>query len=115
MEFIEASAFTHCLPNYLDEESYRALQTALLQNPEAGAVMPGTGGFRKVRWGDQRRQKGKHGGIRVIYYYFPEDHQVWFVTLYDKDQADNLTADQKKRLREAINAEKAARAAGRKA
>jgi hypothetical protein len=114
MEFVEASAFTRCLPDYLDDENYRPLQTYLIRNPEAGDVMPGTGGFRKVRWVDQRRKKGKRGGIRVIYYYFPEDTQIWFVTLYDKDQADDLTTDQKKRLREAISAEKAARATVRK-
>src|SRR2546426_8488571 len=76
MEFVEPSAFTRCLADYLDDASYRSLQRYLLQNPEAGTVMPGTGGFRKVRGVDQRRKKGKSGGIRVIYYYFPEDAQI---------------------------------------
>jgi hypothetical protein len=115
LEFIENTAFTRHLTEHLDAEEYRLLQMMLLKNPEAGAVMPGTGGFRKARWSDSRRGKGKRGGIRIIYYYFPDDAQLWFVTLYDKNQADDLTPEQKEALREAIHKEKAARAAQRKA
>jgi hypothetical protein len=111
VEFLEASFFTRVVHTFLDAEEYRRFQLSLVNNPEAGPVMPGTGGFRKVRWGDERRGKGKRGGIRVIYYYFPEDAQIWLVTLYDKDQADDLDVDQKKALREAIRIEKAERAA----
>ena len=71
--------------------------------------MPGTGGFRKVLWEDARRGKGKRGGLRVIYYYLIKDHQVWFFTLYDKDEATDLTADQKKALKRVIQAELEAR------
>ncbi len=46
-----------------------------------GDVMPGTGGFRKVRWEDARRGKGKRGGLRVMYYYLAADHQIWFFAL----------------------------------
>jgi len=49
--FFETPLFTRLLPNYLDDEGYRSLQRALLENPERGDVMPGTGGFRKLRWG----------------------------------------------------------------
>lgn len=67
MEIVEAPAFTRYLYDYLNEEQYRALQAALILNPEAGDVMPGTGGFRKVRWTDPRRGKGRRGGLRIIY------------------------------------------------
>jgi len=50
MVFIEAPAFTRHMPSYLTDDEYRRLQDALLANPEAGTVMPGTGGFRKMRW-----------------------------------------------------------------
>ncbi len=75
MEFFEAPAFTRHLHDYLDEEQYRALQMELIRNPEAGDLMPGTGGFRKMRWADPERGKGRRGGLRVIYYYFNGDRK----------------------------------------
>ena len=57
------------------------LQEALLKNPEKGDVMPGTGGFRKLRWRDPRLGKGKRGGLRVIYHYLTADHHIWFFTI----------------------------------
>ena len=57
--------------------------------------MQGTGGFRKLRWADARRGKGRRGGLRIIYYHFLSDHQIWFMTLYNKDEASDLTAQQK--------------------
>ena len=71
--------------------------------------MPGTGGFRKVRWEDARRGQGARGGLRVIVYYLTADHQIWLSTLYDKDEAADLTADEKKVLKKAIQAESEAR------
>jgi len=107
--FFETPLFTRLLPDYLNDESYRALQRTLLENPEQGIVMPGTGGFRKIRWEDSRRGKGKRGGIRVIYYYLTADHQIWFFSLYDKDEATDLTSGEKKILKKAIHAELEAR------
>jgi len=52
MEFIEAPGFTRHLQDYLNEDQYQKLQTRLAANPEMGDVMPGTGGFRKMRWVD---------------------------------------------------------------
>lgn len=103
--FFETPVFTRLLADYLTDESYSRLQRALMNNPELGDVMPGTGGFRKIRWGDSRRGKGKRGGLRVIYYYLTADHQIWFFTLYDKDEAVDLTADEKKVLKKAVQAE----------
>jgi mRNA-degrading endonuclease RelE of RelBE toxin-antitoxin system len=79
--FFETPLFTRLLPDYLDDDGYRMLQEALLKNPEKGDVMPGTGGFRKLRWRDPRRGKGKRGGLRVIYYYLTADHHIWFFTI----------------------------------
>ncbi len=58
-----------------------------LEDPKRGDVIPGTGGFRKLRWEDRRRGKGKRGRLRVIYYYLEDSAQIWMFTLYDKDQA----------------------------
>jgi hypothetical protein len=109
MEFIEASAFTRLLPGYLTDEAYRKLQSYLAKNPDAGDLMPGTGGFRKLRWADPRRGKGRRGGIRIIYYHFLRNRQVWMVTLYDKNEAADLTPQAKKALRGALDAELLAR------
>jgi hypothetical protein len=103
------------VPSYLTDDEYRRLQEALLANPEAGTVMPGTGGFRKMRWRDPRRGKGTRGGLRVVYYHFANEAQVWLMTLYDKDELKDLTAAEKRALRAVINAERGARAARRPA
>ena len=73
VEFIEARTFTAIVAGYLEDDEYRALQRFLAGDPEAGDVMPGTGGFRKLRWADRRRGKGKRGGLRVIYYHLSAD------------------------------------------
>src|SRR6266481_3401617 len=109
MEFIEAPAFTQYLSNYLDDDEYRALQKYLRLAPDAGDLIPGTGGFRKIRWADKRRGKGRRGGLRVIYYHFAAGHQIWLVTLYGKNEAADLTPGEKKALRLAIEDECRAR------
>lgn len=75
--------------------------------------MPGTGGFRKIRWADTRRGKRRRGGLRIIYFYFPSDHQIWLMTLYDKSEAADLTQKEKKALKAAIGSELKARATQR--
>lgn len=107
--FFETPSFSRLLSDYLTDESYRELQAALLEKPDLGKVMPGTGGFRKVRWEDSRRGKGKRGGLRIIYYYLTTDHQIWFFTVYDKNEATDLTASEKKLLKKAIQTELDAR------
>lgn len=110
MEFFEAPPFTRYLRDYLADEEYLDLQNLLAKHPELGNIMPGTGGFRKLRWADQRRGKGRRGGLRIIYYYFLAEQQIWLMTLYGKDEAADLTPGEKKSLREAIAAELRARA-----
>lgn len=109
MEFVEAPAFTRHLASYLDDAGYRLLQAALQDDPDAGDVMVGAGGFRKLRWPDPRRKKGKRGGLRLIYFYFREEQQIWLMTLYDKDEQGDLNREQKQALRRAIELELAAR------
>jgi hypothetical protein len=110
MEFIEAPAFTRHLSGYLNDDDYRELQARLAANPELGDLMPGMGGFRKVRWADARRGKGRRGGLRVIYYHFKSDSQIWLVTLYDKNEASDLTEREKKALKTSISDELKVRA-----
>lgn len=75
--------------------------------------MQGTGGLRKLRWADARRGKGRRGGLRIIYYYFKVDRQIWLMALYDKDEAADLTAKEKKALKTSIKNELEARAVRR--
>lgn len=75
--------------------------------------MPGTGGFRKMRWSAPRRGKGTRGGLRIIYYYFADEAHVWLMTLYGKDEVEDLTPAEKRALKAAIEAERRARATQR--
>ncbi len=114
IEFVEARAFTAVLNDYLGDDEFRALQVELSANPEAGDVMEGTGGFRKLRWGDKRRGKGKRGGLRIIYYWFDERGRIWLLSIYDKDELADLTPAQKRALKEAIDQEKKGLLVGRR-
>lgn len=108
-QFVEAPAFSRYREDYLDDEGFRELQGSLVRNPEAGDLIPGAGGIRKLRWKDSRRSKGKRGRLRVIYYCFLSDEEIWLLTLYDKDEAADLKKDEKDQLRRALETERAAR------
>ena len=99
--FIELSSFHRQRESYLDDDGYRALQVAMMQNPEAGDVIEGAGGLRKMRYADTRRGKGKRGGLRVIYYW-DGGQQFWLFTLYDKNELDDMTAKEKQVFRTAL-------------
>jgi len=103
--FVELPAFARFRSDYLDDEGLRTLQLALLENPEAGDVIEGTSGLRKLRRGDPRRGKGKRGGLRVIYYWWDGKRQFWLFTLYDKDEMDDLSAKEKKLLKDMLKRE----------
>jgi hypothetical protein len=110
VEFIEAPLFTQLLPDFLTDDEYRELQQHLSRDPRAGDMIPGTGGFRKLRWADTRRRKGKRGGLRLIYYYFLADSQIWLMTVYDKDSMTDLSPAEKRVLKAAIERETRERA-----
>src|SRR5258707_11213835 len=105
MEFIEAPAFTRHLSEYLGDDEYRALQRQLGPGPDVGDLIPGTGGFRKIRCADKRRGKGRGGGLGGIYYYFAADQKIWLMTLYRKDEEGDLTPKEKKAVRAADEGE----------
>jgi hypothetical protein len=89
--FVELPPFEKYRQDYLDDEGFRDLQMLLMSEPKTGDVIRGTGGLRKIRYMDARRGKGKRGGLRVIYYWWLKGQQFWLFTLYDKDEADDLT------------------------
>lgn len=78
--FIELPAFLRHRADYLDDEDFRSLQQAMMKNPEAGDVIEGIRGLRKLRHGHPRRGKGKRGGLRVIYCWWNGRSQFWQFT-----------------------------------
>ena len=99
--FIETKLFTKLVIEYLSDEEYSELQQALIKDPEAGDLISGSGGVRKLRWGVKGR--GKRGGIRVIYYARTRQGQIWMLTLYAKNVADNIPAHVLRQIREEID------------
>ena len=102
LTFVETSVFTKRIAGLGLEASLRGLQLELLDNPEAGDVEPGTAGLRKMRLGDPTRGKGKRGGARVHYLWLPHRGRIYLMFVYGKNEASNLTPDQKKQLREVV-------------
>jgi mRNA-degrading endonuclease RelE of RelBE toxin-antitoxin system len=100
MEFIETSIFTRQVIELLDDESYLALQIELISRPNAGAVIRGSGGLRKIRWSGSGR--GKRGGVRVIYYWITADDQIFMIFMYPKNVRDDLTPAQLRTLRKLV-------------
>ena len=86
--------------NLLDDENYAMLQTHLAKHPEAGDVIRGGGGLRKIRWA--AKGHGKRGGVRVIYYWWTGKDRISMLFLYPKNEMDDLSAEQLKLLRRAL-------------
>lgn len=107
--FIELPPFERHRAAYLSDDAFKEFQAFLMRHPEAGDVIKGTGGLRKIRFQDERRSKGKRGGIRVIYYWWLDGLQFWLFTLYDKDEMADLTEQQRSQLKALLEREIKAR------
>ena len=100
MIFVETPTFTKRVLDLLDDESYAALQAYLAHYPEAGKVIRGSGGMRKIRWA--AKGHGKSGGVRVIYYWWVNRERISMLFIYPKNELDDLSAEQLKLLRRAL-------------
>ena len=89
MIFIESPLFSRLLSDYLTDDQYGQLQSHLSVNPDAGDVIKGSGGVRKVRW--RASGRGKSGGLRVIYYWAMGANQIFMLTLYAKNEKADLS------------------------
>ena len=106
---IELPNFSKYREDYLDDYEYGKLQELLVNNPTSGDVIQGTGGLRKLRYGDANRGKGKRGGLRIIYYWWVNEYQIFLFTIYNKNEISDLSHDQKKKLKELLEDEIKAR------
>lgn len=100
-EFVETPFFTKAVLHYLTDDEYAELQGHMNANPEAGAVVPGSGGVRKLRWSAAGR--GKRGGLRVIYWLRRKQDQIWMLTVYGKSARENIPAHLLRKMKEAID------------
>ena len=98
--FIEAPMFSEKVYEYLSEDEYAALQWTLAVRPEAGKVIPGSGGLRKIRW--SAKGQGKRGGTRVIYYFQKEDGEIWLITIYAKSEVGKILTKTLQAIKEAL-------------
>jgi len=103
MVIVETTIFTRQVQSLLDDEDYRRLQTILVVRPDAGDLIPGSGGLRKMRWGVQDR--GKRSGVRIIYYWAVRQDRILMLLIYAKSEQDDLSAAQLKVLRRMIEDE----------
>jgi hypothetical protein len=103
MVLFESPIFSRYRDAYLTDDEYLRLQLALISQPTSGDVVPGSGGLRKLRWRGSGR--GKRGGIRVIYYYFAADEQIYLLTVYAKAEMKDLTRAQLRALSKLIETE----------
>lgn len=100
MEFFETPIFTKLIQKLISDKQYHLLQLQLSVRPESGDIIKGSSGIRKLRWSGSGR--GKRGGIRVIYYYFTDDEQIYMLFAYPKSKKDNLSSDQLKQLKQLV-------------
>jgi hypothetical protein len=102
VHFVETPVFTRQICSLLDDADYRQLQVTLALKPEAGDVIRGSGGLRKIRW--TARGRGKRGGIRVIYY-LVADGEIYFLFAYAKTTQENIDSRQLRILRNLVEEE----------
>jgi hypothetical protein len=101
LTFIETKLFTRLVHDYFTDDEYAELQNSIVASPEAGDLIRGSGGVRKLRWGVAGR--GKRGGVRVIYYLRLRQGQVWMLTLYAKNEAESISAAVLKKIKEELD------------
>ena len=96
--FIELHPFATVRDKYLDDDEFTTFQHYLTANPDAGDVIPRSGGCRKLRWAIEGR--GKRGGVRIIYFLRLNSGQIVLVTMYAKNVQENIDPNLLKRLKE---------------
>jgi hypothetical protein len=101
LEFVHLRLFERTREGVLGEAEVKAVEDALLDDPEAGAVIGGTSGVRKIR--AARAGGGKRGGARVAYLFVPHQQTIYFILAFPKNVQGNLTQEQKEQVRGLVN------------
>jgi len=96
VEFVETEIFTRRMVEMLSDHEYSALQMFLIKRPDAGDLIPGGRGLRKLRW--SLGKKGKSGGLRIIYYLYLRDYRIYMIYPYKKSEQEDLTPEQLRSL-----------------
>ena len=96
IEFVESSLFTASLRQFLGDRVLESIQNELVQDPMRWPVIRGTNGARKGRVADPRSGRGKSGGFRYLYVYFPNRGRIHLLFMFAKNEQANLSAEQKK-------------------
>ena len=97
---VETRPFQVHVEELLDYDGFADIQDLLRNRPDAGSVLSGTGGCRKLRW--EALGKGKRGGVRVIYYWYQDEGEIFLLLIYSKGEKDSLSQEEKKELRKLI-------------
>lgn len=84
----------------IDNVDYAALQTFLSGRPDAGDIIRGSGGTRKIRWGTKER--GKRGGSRIIYYWLVAEDEIYLLTVFRKGVKDDLSPAERASRRKVV-------------
>ena len=100
MIIVETTVFTKLISQLMDDDQYRELQGLLIEYPESGDLIQGSGGLRKIRW--KLAGRGKRGGVRIIYYWAVSADQIRMLYVYSKGDQENLTKDQLNVLRQVV-------------
>ncbi len=100
VEFIETRDFERHRESYLNDDEFAALQFWLMAYPEAGDIMKGSGGVRKIRW--KAKGKGKRGGLRVIYFLKSKDDEIFLLSIFHKSEVSDLTKDEIRALKKLV-------------
>ena len=100
MNFIETTLFLRIRDTYFSDVEFHRFQLHLMEKPDAGDIIRGTGGARKIRW--RSKSHGKRGGVRVIYYWIIKDDQILLLTAYAKNEAADLTEAARKEIKRLI-------------
>ena len=97
---VESPIFQKLWPRYWEEDERAEFASFIALNPEAGSVIRGSGGVRKVRW--VREGTGKSGGVTIVYLARSEAGEVYLLTLYAKSESENISLSTLKEIRRAL-------------
>ena len=100
MLFIETPIFTKLVTDLISDDEYRKIQLALVLRPEAGKIITGSGGLRKIRW--KSGGSGKRGGLRLIYFWDVPEDRIYMLLIYKKSKQKDLNPNQLKILRNLV-------------